>query len=202
VSTRAVTTETIVIISGSAGGETRSKGIRVMPAASGLAHLTPQSPFVGWGQTISLTAHSSDPAPSAGLVVTLTADGSALTVPSALTIPGGQTAASVNVTARTNVETTVTVTGSVGGSMRSAPIQLLPVFIRIDSTSGDPVAQGRSYRIEPGLFVFGGDLQYNDLMEASANGSTSTNWWSVGMAPPAAHRLYRESTEMRSESPR
>jgi hypothetical protein len=188
VSTRAVTTETIVTISGSAGGETRSKGIRIIPAGSGLALLTPQSPFVGWGQSISLMAHSSEPAPSAGLLVTLTADGSALTVPSTLTIPGGQTTASVNVTARTNVETTVTVTGSVGGSTRSAAIQLLPVFIRIDSTSGDLVAQGRSYRIEPGPFVFGGDLQYNDLVEVSAN-STSTNWWSVGMAPPAGQPL-------------
>jgi len=175
VTTRAVSTETIVTVSGSAGGETRSKGIRLTPATSGLALLMPRSPYIGWGQTISITAQSNGPAPSGGVLVTLTADGSALTVPGSLTIPGGQTTGSVNVTARTNIETTVRVTGSAGGDTRSASIQLLPVFIRIDSAPDDYVGQGRSYRVEPGTFVFGADLQYYDLAQINANAADPVN---------------------------
>ena len=187
--TRAVTADTVVTISGTAGGETRAKSIRLTPAAvaTGLASLTSSSPYIGWGQTIPLTAQLSAPAPAGGLSIMLSASGSALNIPTLLTIPGGQATGSVNMTAR-NVEATVTVTGSGGGSTRSVPLQVVPVFIRIDSTGDDPVGQGRSYRIEPGTFVFGGDLQFNNVLELSAQASPN-NWWSVGMAPPSGRPL-------------
>lgn len=64
-------------------------------------------------------------------------------------------------------------------------------FFLFTSTPGDGVGQGRTIRVEPGRWVFGGEMwQDNNRLQVSAsNPSNASDWWSVTMAAPAGERL-------------
>jgi hypothetical protein len=93
-------------------------------------------PSVLGGQAAHATITLSAPAPSTGVAISLTASGTAATVPSSLTVPAGATTATFDVaTTRVAITTDVTITAQTAGVTRTASLQL-----RIDPAGLTPSA--------------------------------------------------------------
>ena len=83
------------------------------------------SPSVLGGHTIQATVTLSAPAPSSGVAISLTASGTAATVPSSLTVPAGATTATFDVTTtRVAVTTDITIRAQTGGVTQTASVHL------------------------------------------------------------------------------
>jgi hypothetical protein len=83
------------------------------------------SPSVLGGQTVQATVTLSAPAPSSGVAISLTASGTAATVPSSLTVPAGVTSATFDVaTTRVTVTTDLTIRAQAAGVTRTASLRL------------------------------------------------------------------------------
>jgi len=193
VQTQTVPTETSFDIAGTAGGATRAKTIRLMPPGGTLSALLTASDVIGAEQPIELTARLTAPAPAGGTRVTLTADAGVLSVPPVLTVPEGGTNATVTITARSVLsETPASISARTNGESRTAALRIWPVFIQIASTTGDPVARGRSFRVDASpSAIFGGEMwDGNGRLQVSANDpSDASKWWAVIMAAPPGRPL-------------
>src|SRR5467141_2026555 len=131
VSTSAVSASTTVTISGSYGGAARSASLTVTPAAPPaptLASLTLSPPSVTGGNSSAGSVTLSGPAPAGGAQVALSSSNTLVArVPSSVTITAG--ASSVTFTVSTSpvvASTTVTISGSYGGAIRSASLSVNP----------------------------------------------------------------------------
>jgi hypothetical protein len=133
VATSSVTAQQAVFISGTAGGVTRSAQLTVnpgaappppAPAASAVA-LSPSTVTGGAGSTGTVTLSSA--APSGGLVVSLSSNNAAASVPASVSVPAGATSATFGITT-TSVTTAqpalISATG--GGVTRSATLTVNP----------------------------------------------------------------------------
>jgi hypothetical protein len=129
ITTTSVTAATSATISAAAGGVTRSATLTVNPApatvsVSGIS-LNPTS--VTGGSPSQGTVTLSGPAPSGGLVVTLSDNSTAATVPASVTVPAGATSASFTVTTSVvTASTSVLVSATGGGATRSATLTVTP----------------------------------------------------------------------------
>ena len=104
-------------------------------AGVGLSKLEVDASVLG-GQTARATVTLSAPAPSTGVAISLTASGTAATLPSTLTIPAGATSATFDVaTTRVAVTTDIAITAQAGGVTQTASLRL-----RIDPAGLTPSA--------------------------------------------------------------
>jgi len=64
-------------------------------------------------------------------------------------------------------------------------------FFALSSTPDDWIGQGRTIRIEPGRWVFGGEMwQDNNRLQVAANNpSNASDFWSVTLAAPQGEQL-------------
>jgi len=100
-----------------------------------LSALEVQSSVLG-GQTAQATVTLSAPAPAQGVVILLSASGTATTIPSSVTVPGGATSMAFEVaTTRVAVTTDIVITARAGATTRTASLRL-----RIDPTGLAPSA--------------------------------------------------------------
>lgn len=136
-----VSAQTVVTISVSGAGVTKTATLTVNPPstapptptpapASGisLASLTLNPTSVRSGDPSTATVTLSGPAPSTGMVVSLTTSNSALaTVPSSVTVAAGSTSTTFEVrTQQLATNGSVTITGASGGVSQSAALALTP----------------------------------------------------------------------------
>ncbi len=126
--TSAVTQATNVTITASGGGLTQSAVLTVMPAtpAASLSAITLNPTSTRGGNDVTGTATLSSPAPSGGVVVTLTSSNSSLaSVPTSVTVPAGATSASFSIRTHSVSNTSsVTIGGSGGGASQSRVLTL------------------------------------------------------------------------------
>ena len=94
------------------------------PAGAALSTLELDASVLG-GQTARATVTLSAPAPPTGVAISLTASGTAATVPSLLTVPAGAATATFDVaTRRVAITTDVTITAQSAGVTRTASVRL------------------------------------------------------------------------------
>ncbi len=130
--TSAVTTDTVVTISVSGGGVTRSASLIVTPAAPPPAPavstiaLSPST--IAGGGSSQGTVTLAGAAPTGGAAVQLTSSNAAVTtVPSTITVPAGGTSASFAIgTTAVTASTAVTVAATSGGVTRSGTLTVVP----------------------------------------------------------------------------
>jgi hypothetical protein len=129
VSTKVIETERSVTVNATAGDQSRSAVLQVLPPP--LPVLTAMTLAVGQvvgGFPAMGTVTVDRAAPPSGAIVSLSvSDGAAASVPATVTVAKGQTSASFQVaTQRTEQQRSVTVEASASGQSRSAALQLLP----------------------------------------------------------------------------
>jgi len=110
VMTTPVAANTSVTLTASAAGISKTCGFMVgIPT---LVSLTTTTPTVQGGDSLTVTAALSGPAPTGGMVVQLSSGSSSASVPNSVTIPEGETSASFTVTtSAVTGNTSVTLTG-------------------------------------------------------------------------------------------
>jgi hypothetical protein len=130
VNTKAVTASTNVTISASGGGGSTSTQMTVSPASSSsvtLSSLTLKDTSISGGNGTEGVVNLSAAAPSGGVAVTLSSsNSSAASVPSSVTVQAGQTNAKFNIsTQKVSSNTSVTISGSYNGAVKSASLTVL-----------------------------------------------------------------------------
>ena len=122
VTTTPVSGATVVNISGSYGGVTRSSNLTVNLASLSSLSLIPSSVVGGSSSTGTVTLNG--PAPGGGAPVTLSSSNTTVApVPSTVTVPEGATSATFTITTTpVSRSTAVSVSGSYGGVTRSASL--------------------------------------------------------------------------------
>lgn len=130
ISTTAVSAPTVVTISVTGAGVTKTATLTVNPFGGGtggaLASLTLNPTSVRGGKTSTATVTLSAAAPSGGAVVSISSGNTSLaTVPTSITIPAGATSASFTVSTKSvNSDATVTISASYAGATTSATLTI------------------------------------------------------------------------------
>lgn len=128
VNVSSVTTQTVVTISATGAGVTKTATLTLNPVGGGggatLASLTLSPTSIRGGQATTGTVALSAAAPAGGAVITLSSGNTSLaTVPASVTIPAGATSATFTVSTKSvNSDATVTISGSYGGGSQSATL--------------------------------------------------------------------------------
>jgi hypothetical protein len=142
ISTRAVSTTTLVTISVSGGGVTLTATLTLEPVpssppGSALSTLSLSPPDVNGGSSSTGVVTVNPSAPAGGIVVSLSSSNTAAaTVPASVTIPGGGFSASFPVSTTASAATrTSTITGSAGGTTLTATLTVygpMPSSLSLD----------------------------------------------------------------------
>ena len=197
IATQPVASEIGVTIGASANGEARSATLVVNPPAGpAVGQLLVDASFEG-GATSAATVRLDKPATASEVVVVLTSDNAALTVPVSVIVPIGSSSSTFSVFSRVvTAETRVTVSASAGGQTRTAEIRLRPravapapseSFFTFASASGDYIGQGKSgtYRTRDARFT-ANTCRGNQVLTVDVR-INSTEYWSLNfMAPQGA----------------
>jgi hypothetical protein len=127
-STVSVSSSTIVSISGSYGGVSRSASLTVNSRAVTLSAISLIPTSLIGGSTAQGTATLSGPAPAGGAIVPLSSSNvAAATMPASVTVPAASTSATFTIsTSRVSALTSVSLSGSYGGVSRSASLTVNP----------------------------------------------------------------------------
>jgi len=128
--TTQVASQTMVTISVSGGGVTRSATLTVNPDApstTSIAAVSVNPTSVSGGTSASGTVTLTAAAPAGGMAVALSSDNAAATLASSTTVPAGATTASFPVaTSAVTASTPVTITASAGGASKTAALTVTP----------------------------------------------------------------------------
>jgi hypothetical protein len=122
ITTSAVTTQTLVTVSATYGGATRTTTLTVNPAAPpALASLTLQPTSIRGGGSVTGTVTLSEPASASTTVALASSKSSIASVPASIVIAAGTTSRSFSVnTGVVRRNTSVTISASYGGVVKSA----------------------------------------------------------------------------------
>ena len=129
VTTPPLSVNTSVTLNASYNGVNRTATLTVtpVPPPASLSAVTLNPTSVTGGTTSQGTVTLTSAAPSGGLVVSLSSDAGAATVPASVTVAAGATSAPFTITTTTVINpTTVTVTGSSGGAVRTTILTVNP----------------------------------------------------------------------------
>src|SRR5205807_1144689 len=125
VNTSAVATSTVITISASYGGASKSASLTVTPPTVASLTLNPTS-VVGGVQSSTGTVTLSGPAPAGGAQVTLSSGNGAANVPAIVTVPAGSSSATFTVnTSIVLVSTSATISASYNGTTQTASLAVL-----------------------------------------------------------------------------
>lgn len=138
ISTIAVSSSTSVTISATSNGTSKTAVLTVNPAALTSVSLNPTS-VVG-GNSSQGTVTLTGPAPSNGIVVTLTDNSSAASEPTSVTVTSGNTSATFTITTiKVSASTTVTITAKNGTTSKTATL-ILTASAALSSVSLNPTS--------------------------------------------------------------
>jgi hypothetical protein len=149
---RAVSTTTVVTISASGSGVTRSVQLTVNPPGTPppptLSAVSVSPPTVAGGSSSTGTVTLSSAAPSGGATVSLSDNSSAASVPASVTVPAGATSRTFTITTSSvTTSTTATVSAVYGSVTRTAALTINPTSLSApslvapanDATTAQPV---------------------------------------------------------------
>ncbi len=123
VKTTAVAAQKTATITAKFGSASPTATLTINPPTVNSLTLNPTSVVGGKSSTATVTITS--PAPTTGLVITLSANGSSATVPATITIPSGKTSAIFTVkTVKDTSATTSTITAGNGGTSASGVLKI------------------------------------------------------------------------------
>jgi RHS repeat-associated protein len=129
ITTTPVAAATGVTITATAGTVSAERTLTVLPPVLDLLALDKASLY--GSETTDALVTLTGPAPAGGVVVSLTSDKAAVTVPSSVTIPPAATqAAFVVATAPVDVQVAATIAASAGGVERSGGVVVLPAALK------------------------------------------------------------------------
>jgi len=128
ITTVAVTADSPVTITATAGGGSKTALLTILPpAAVNLASVTLASTTIAGGAGVTGEVRLSAPAPSGGVVVTLSDNADAATLPDSVTVAAERTTTSFTVTTvPVTVFSQVTITATAGGVSRTAQLIVAP----------------------------------------------------------------------------
>jgi hypothetical protein len=146
ITTSPVNSSTVVPISVTGGGATRSANLTVVADVPTLTALTVSPTSVTGGATATGTVTLGSPAPSGGVVVSLGSNlPGAASVPPAVTVAGGATSATFTVTTSAVDTTTVQLSATLGSVSQFAALTITPAAaLSAVSLSPSTVAGGNS----------------------------------------------------------
>jgi|GEM_PF-3838006 len=144
VTTKPVSSSTPVTITASYGGESKTAVLTVAPPKLSSVAINPSE--VTGGSSATGTVSLNGPAPSNGVVVSLTSSNTnAAVVPSSVTIPSGQNSAGFTVTTKpVSSPTSVTITASYGGDSKTAVLTVVPLRLSFVAINPSEVTGGSS----------------------------------------------------------
>jgi hypothetical protein len=147
--TSQVTTQTIVTISVSGGGVTRSAQLTVLPdsttSTASVSAISVNPATVTGGSSSQGTVTLSGAAPAGGTSVSLSSSGAAAGVPASVAVAQGATSATFAIsTSSVTASTPVTITASAGGVSRSATLTVAPSAQQTQTATLTLTASGRS----------------------------------------------------------
>jgi trimeric autotransporter adhesin len=174
-------------IRGTFGGVTQTAVLTVNPAsAPTLSALSVNPASVVGGGSSTGTVTLSAPAPSGGLVVTLSDNSAAATVPASVTVPAGATTATFTITtAAVAASTSATVSATAGGVTRSATLAVNPATaVTVSGVSLNPtsVTGGNSSQ---GTVTLTGPAPSGGLVVTLASGNTAVATVPASVTVPA-----------------
>ncbi|HEV8583454.1 MAG TPA: hypothetical protein VGT02_00635 [Methylomirabilota bacterium] len=138
ITTRPVTTRTLVTIAATYGGIMKTAHVEVRPIAIQRVALNTAS--ITGGQPVRAWVSLNSIAPAAGVVVSLASSNTALGVPPTLSIRGGDSEAQLTITtAAVTTLTPVTVDATFGGVSTTAQLELRPM-VEVSSVSFSPAS--------------------------------------------------------------
>jgi hypothetical protein len=145
ITTSAVATQTVVTISASYNGVTKTANLTVNPVALLSVALSPAS-IVGGVSTTFNKVNLTGPAPAGGIVVTLTSSVLGVGVPASVTVAAGATASSffTITTSAVAAPTGVTISASYHGVIKTASLTVNPVALLSITLSPASVVGGVS----------------------------------------------------------
>jgi hypothetical protein len=129
ISTTAVTVPTNATITGTLNGGTRSATLTVNPppASASVSALSVSPTTVVGGESATGTVTLTAAAPAGGMVVSLSDDSPAVSVPASVNVPGGATSVSFTVTTTSvTTSTSATISATGGGTTRTALLTVNP----------------------------------------------------------------------------
>ncbi|MGJ5817302.1 S8 family serine peptidase [Paludibaculum fermentans] len=144
ITTTAVTSNTVVAITATLGGVSKSANLTVLPYLMSGVYLSPA--VTGGGATTTANrVQLNAPTPAGGAVVSLTSDTPGVTVPATVTIPAGVSLSGFfNITtSAVAAPTTVVVTATYGTSSRTATLTVNPTSLSTFTVSPLSVAGGK-----------------------------------------------------------
>lgn len=128
ITTNTVVTNESVVITATQGGNVKTDTIVVQVGTEpDLSSVTTAQTTIGGGRTVVGTVTLAGPAVGAGHVVTLSDNGSELSVPANVTVPAGQSSATFNVnTVVVNNAVTRTITATKGAIQKTKAVVIVP----------------------------------------------------------------------------
>ena len=203
ISTAAVTAETAVTISATAGGERRDATLRVMAVQPVLQAIEVDLSVFAGGQNTRGTIRLSAAAPSGGLAVTVSSTDSAVTVPSSVTVPAGAMSQTFTITTRqVTADVRVTLTASALGQTRTVLMRVTPpplppaiaTSLSLTSSAGDFIGQGRTIAYSSSNASFSALLACRrELYIRIQTGSGAWDQWQIEFASPVGSPLAAQS---------
>jgi hypothetical protein len=189
---RPVAADKSVTITASARNQSRTAILEVRPPAIRLLQLEPQSLVLGAGQARPFGVTLTAPASHSGMAVTLSVGHPALMLPQTIVVPPAAVTASAQMRAQpVTHDVSVTITGTAAGTVRTAVVTVVPVYISFVSEVGDYIGQGRSLRVEPTRWTFAGEMWSGNghLQITASSPSDAADWWQLMMSAPPGQVL-------------
>jgi hypothetical protein len=187
VDTYKVSVPMVASIRATYGGLTRTALLTVNPSAAPTLTALSISPasLVG-GNSATGTVTLSDPAPAGGLVVTLSDNSTAVTVPASVTVPAGATDATFTITTATvAAATSATVTATAGGVTRTATLAVNPAAaVTVAGVSLNP-ATVTGGNTSQGTVTLSGPAPSGGMVVTLASGNTAAATVTASVTVPA-----------------
>jgi hypothetical protein len=190
VTTAVVTTVTTVTITGTYNASTQTAGLTVNPGSIATLAMNPNTVFGGTSSTGTVILNS--PAPSGGVVVTLSDNSASSTTPASVTVAAGATSATFTVTTSlVTTSTSVTITATYNGST-TAGLTINPLAISTLVMNPGTVFGGNS---STGTVTLSGPAPTGGaVVTLSDNSASSTTPASVTVAAGATSATFTETT--------
>ena len=136
ITTTSVTSSSTATISALYGGVTKTAILTVTVAPPALSSVTVNPSSVTGGSTSQGTVTLTSAAPTGGLVVTLSDNSSATSLPASITVPAGSTSATFTITSSTVTSSTaVTISAVYSGVTKTAALTVTQAGLAVDTTT-------------------------------------------------------------------
>ena len=134
ITTTPTATLQLATLTATARNDSRTANLTIAPPT--VSNLSASPGSVNSGQQSTGTVTINGQAPSGGMLVSLSSNNAALTVPASVTVPQGQTSATFSVgTGTVSAQTSATITAATGTTTRTTNVTVLPAGLTLTSVT-------------------------------------------------------------------